>query len=81
MGILADTLSGYPPGTHKDEKLTEAERLYLLFMFSKVPGEREDCRGRLAAICIKAVGQLTPPWQGRENGRYHRDFDSLRHKS
>jgi hypothetical protein len=57
--------------------MTQSERLYLLFMFSRVPGEKEKSFESLVLICAKALGHLTPVWQGKWNP----DFDSLRHKS
>jgi hypothetical protein len=56
---------------------TQTEELYFLYKVSKDPAVKKDCRGRLAAICIKAVGNLTPPWRGKWNP----EFDSLRYKS
>jgi hypothetical protein len=75
MSRLGKIVSGAGPS--EAYRWTEAETLYLLFKVSRNPAERKDCQGRLAAICIKAVGHLTPPWRGKWNP----DFDSLRHKA
>jgi hypothetical protein len=64
-------------GPDVPRKWTETERLYLQFRGSRDATVKKDCRGRLAAICIKAVGHLTPPWKGKWNP----DFLSLRHKA
>lgn len=72
-------------GPDVPRKWTETEKLYLQFRISRDAAVKKDCRGRLAAICIKAVGHLTPPWQswrsGKDGSRFSKDFDAQRHKA
>ena len=57
-------------------KLTEAELCYNRYLFGK-RAERKRAFESLVLICAKAVGHLTPPWEGNWNP----DFHALRHKS
>jgi hypothetical protein len=57
--------------------MTQTEQLYQRYISAATATEKEDCRRRLACICLKAIGHLTPPWRGK----WHPDFLSLRFKA
>jgi len=87
---MLDKLSGQPRGwsASSDLKptdghtLTQSERLYILYMLGF---DQELCRSKLAAICLTAIGDLTPPWIRRERPNstvtWRTEFHALRYKA
>lgn len=57
--------------------MTLSEHLYLQYMNADTPEMKHELLCRLVGICLKAIGNLTPPWRGA----WHPDFHSLRYKA